>query len=56
MDHKLTRTGYKKGGTTPSLLGHLGGYHLSPRVLTKEWKLWGGVTAAWADAVASRLH
>lgn len=70
MDHKLTGTGYERGGTAPSLLGQLGEYCLSPRVLTKVWKLlggewgWLGVTAGWAGgaggllfrAVASRLH
>lgn len=44
MDHKLTRTGYEKGGATPPLQGQLGGYCLSPGFLTKEWKLLGG---AW---------
>nr|XP_030714633.1 disabled homolog 2-interacting protein isoform X5 [Globicephala melas] len=44
VDHKLTRTGYEKGGATPPLQGQLGGYCLSPAFLTKEWKLLGG---AW---------
>lgn len=43
---KLARTGYERGEATPPLLGQLGGYCLSPGLLTKEWKLlvgeWGG--------------